>query len=245
MNNTIALINGKGGVGRTTTAFNLPYFLSTKYKCLVIDLDPEGNLTFISGKDRLTDNKDIFNNPVKLKDNLYLIPSGKWIEKFDRDAYDHGPNGLFLLKKEIAPLKKEYDFIFFDTASSTNQALYNAIIASNKLLFVCESSITSLEGIVRMYTDMVTMEDNFNIKIDVVGILLTMVKQNTNHDRDMIEAVKRSTVGNKLFNTVISNSIVVKESAKNNKFIAEYKQGSKVALEYEVFAKEFLKRSDI
>lgn len=237
----ISLINGKGGVGRTTSAINLAYYMAKKKKtCLIVDMDPEGNATFTLGQER--SEKNFFECITKINPKIDLVNSGECVEAFERKASAIGPSGLTLLKQTLKTYKKTYDYILIDTASATNQLLFNSIIASDHCLLVCESNISSLEGIVRMYEIIQKLDTDLNIKVNVIGILLTMLKEQTKHDLFMIQSILESPVGDLLLNSKISQSIVVKESAHNKKFIGEHKPKSKIALQYEKACNELLRK---
>jgi len=261
MAKTISIINQKGGVGKTTTARNMGAILSKLgRKVLLVDLDPQSNLTFNFGID-LTDKPDLtiaslFERVVYSKS---LPPKDDYIKKFaDVDLLPssidlasmeiHLMNTMsreLMLKEVIKPLKNDYDYIIIDCAPSLGILTLNALAASDEVVIVSTPQFFSAKGIFMLINTISQVQSRINPDIKIMGVLMTMFRENTNNAKkireQLIEALSNE---NLIFETVIPVAVKVDEATSVGKCIIEYDPNSKVSVAYTEFVKDLLQREE-
>ena len=250
MAKTIAFCNQKGGVGKTTTAINLASYIALSgKKVLLVDIDPQGNATSGLGINKhdiqhsvyhlLIDDADpktiIMNTQVP---NLSLFPSnlnltGAEVELVGTLGREHR------LKKALAGLANDFDFILIDCPPSLGLLTINALSAANSVLIPIQCEYYALEGLSQLVNTINLVRENINPDLSVEGVLLTMADYRTNLTNEVINEVKKF-FGGKVYSTVIPRNIRLAEAPGFCKPIAMYDKNSIAAKKYEDFANELL-----
>lgn len=258
MGKIIALVNQKGGVGKTTTSINLSASLALLgKKILLIDLDPQGNATTGVGINKGDIEKSVYDllrgacNPdeVIIKtdfNNLDILPStiqlaGIDIEFMDRSRQDVNFKKAYQLKEKLEIIKDKYDYIIIDCPPSLGMITTNALAASNSCLIPVQCEFFALEGITQLLNTIMLTQKNLNPKLDLEGVLLTMLSK-SNLGLDVIEEI-RSYFKDKVYDTIIPRLIRLAEAPSHGKPIVAYDPKSKGSEAYINLAKEVIMRN--
>jgi len=250
MAKVIALCNQKGGVGKTTTAINLATYLALSgKKILLIDIDPQGNATSGLGIDKHSVKKSIYDILIEDTDpkavlintqieNLSLFPSnlnltGAEVELVGVMGREHR------LKKAVAGLLNDFDFILIDCPPSLGLLTINALSAANSVLIPIQCEYYALEGLGQLVNTVNLVKENINPILEIEGVLLTMADYRTKLTNEVISEVKKFFSG-KVYETVIPRNIRLAEAPGFGKPIALYDKASIAARKYEDFTNELL-----
>ena len=245
----IAFINQKGGVGKTTTCLNVGAALSLcGFKCLLVDVDPQGSLSQSAGYDNLSD--DDYTTYEVLKG---VITTAGAIESGD---YDILPTDIrlsaaeielvsserrnYLLRDALSKVKERYDFILIDCPPSLNIFTLMALAASDEVIIPVEAQYLPLKGVSQIVDTVELVKAQINPKLDVGGILVTFYDGRRNLDKDVLEALKEY-FGDKVFTTTISRNTKVAEAPSHGVDIFKYCLNGSGARQYMSLAQEILK----
>lgn len=248
----IAIINQKGGVGKSTTAINLSAALGEEgKKCLVIDFDPQGNTSSGYGIDKEELENDIYNAiidnyPIEdlitetSEPKVFVVPAtiqlaGAEIELVSKIARES------ILKGLIEQVKDEFDYVFIDCPPSLGLLTINALSAADGLLIPIQCEYYALEGVTKLLESMKLVQGSLNRNLDVFGVLLTMYDKRTTLSNDVVAEV-RTYFGNKVFKTIIPRSVKVSEAPSHGLPIAQYAGMNRGAIAYRNLAKEVIRR---
>ncbi len=248
----IAIINQKGGVGKSTTAINLGAALGVQDKAvLVVDLDPQGNTTSGLGVDKGQIQQDVYEillgeksaEEVIIPDvcpGLDLIPAtinlaGAEVELVNEMARENR------LKNALGALRGKYDYIFIDCPPALGLLTVNALVASDKLLIPIQCEFYALEGVTKLLDSMKRVKNVLNPALDTFGVLLTMYDGRTMLARQVAEEV-RNFFGSKVFETIIPRTVRLSEAPSFGQPITEYDPKGKGAQAYMNLAKEVINR---
>ncbi len=250
MPKTIAICNQKGGVGKTTTAINLATFLAfSGKKALLIDIDPQGNATSGLGINKHNIKSSIYEILVEDADpRSVIISSG--IDHFSIIPSTLSLTGAevelvnimgreYKLKKAIAPILTEYDFIIIDCPPSLGLLTINALAAADSVLIPVQCEYYALEGLSQLVNTINLVKENINSALNIEGVLLTMADYRTNLTNEVISEARKFFKG-RGYNTVIPRNIRLTEAPGFGKPIALYDKHSIGAQKYQEFAKELL-----
>ena len=259
MGKIIALVNQKGGVGKTTTSINLSAGLAQEGKnVLLVDLDPQGNATtgvgFNKGDidrsiyDVFNDTEDINNVILKTKfRNLDLLPSslqlaGIDIELIERGKEDPNFQRSFQLKKVLESIHNSYDYIIIDCPPTLGLITTNALVASDSVIIPVQCEFYALEGITQLLNAIMLAKKKLNPNLKLEGVLLTMFDSKTNLSIEVIEEI-RSYFKEKVYTTIIPRLIRLAEAPSHGKPIIAYDPKSKGSQAYINLAKEVIMRN--
>ena len=250
----IAIMNQKGGVGKSTTAVNLSAALGEKnYKVLVVDFDPQGNTTSGLGVDKNAVEKSVYDailNDVSMSEavenstshNVFVIPAtiqlaGAEVELVQADERETR------LKKAIDEIKDNFDYIFIDCPPSLELLTINALVAADSVLIPMQCEYYALEGITDLMTSIKMCNRRLNRRLEVEGIVLTMYDSRMNLTTQ-VENELRKFLGSKVYETVVPRSIRLSEAPSHGIPGIEYDKYNKGTKAYMALAQEFIDRCE-
>ena len=244
----IAFANQKGGVAKTTTTLNLGVALSEQgHNVLLIDLDPQGNLTMSQGL-----------NPDEIERSMFdvlvhRIPIQDVIERREVDiavsSIDLAGAELALssmigrersLEKAIASIRDDYDFILIDTPPSLGLLTINALVAADGVIVPVQCEYLSLRGLVQLENTMTMIREKLNPNVEIVGILATMYDRRLLHSKEAVEILK-DNFGPLVLHTKIRKTVRYAEAPVKGESVLKYDPTSEAAEMYRDLAKEVLR----
>lgn len=245
----IAVINHKGGVGKTTTTINLGKALALKNRrVLMVDMDSQGNLSQSLGIDEpdaqvvhtLLKNIPLVTYP--LAEYYDLAPSDLELAYADLELVQ-AVGGVNQLRNALVPLLSRYDYILIDCPPALNIFTNSALVASDSCLITLQPEASAMKGVSNLFDRIFQVRDRINYSLKVEGILLTMVDKRLKVHRDMIAYIKQTLGDFRIFETDIRNNVTVKESQIAQQDIFTYAPQSNAAEDYMKLANELLIRA--
>jgi chromosome partitioning protein len=250
MANIIAVLNQKGGVGKTTTTINLAAYLAKAgHSVLIADLDPQGNSTSGLGLDKQALSTTLYDvlfsraeaNSVtqKINSQLFILPSnanlaGAEVELVGLDGRE------VQLRRALAGLN--YDYILIDCPPSLGLLTINALTAANSVLIPVQAEYYALEGLSQLLNVIQQVRSALNPGLDILGVLITLY-DSRNSLSEQVKKELDSYFGAKLFNTIVPRNVRLAEAPSFGRTIIEHDKWSKGARAYKALAKEVEKRT--
>lgn len=255
MGKVIAIANQKGGVGKTTTAINLAASLAVlEKKVLIIDADPQANTT--SGLNFSPDNDEkrtiyeVMIGTIDIQDaliqteipDLQMIPShinlvGAEIEMIDVEDRET------ILKRRLAPIRDNYDYIIIDCSPSLGLITINALSASDSVMIPVQPEFFALEGLGKLLQTIRLVQSGVNPSLTIEGFVVTMFDGRTKVHAQVVKELKEH-FQDMVFNTVIQRSIRLSEAPSHGKPIILYDVVSNGTTNYMNLAKEVLEKNE-
>jgi chromosome partitioning protein len=249
----IAVANQKGGVGKTTTAINLPTSIAlTGLKVLVLDLDPQGNLTSGMGLrgqraeagttyEALLTDKSADDFLLKTGvENLWLVPSDRSLTGAEIELVSV-QGREYRLKRVLDALRGRFDYIFIDCPPSLGLLTLNALVAADSVLIPLHCEYFALEGLAELVGTMRRVRASLNPSLDIEGVLLTMYDDRTNLGQLVARDV-REYFREKVFDTIIPRNVRLGEAPSHGVPCVVYDAKSRGAAAYTALAREVIGR---
>ena len=248
----IAVVNQKGGVGKTTTAINLSSFLSeNQKKVLMIDLDPQANATSGIGIKPEKIGKNIYDfiidkAPIREVlyptpfDNLHIIPSSNDLAGAEVELVGIVSRET-ILRDQLQEAQSFYDYIIVDCPPSLGLLTLNALVAADRAIIPVQCEYFALEGIAGLVNTLTMVKETLNPDLEISGIVLTMYDRRTSINRQVVENTRRF-FKELVFETIIPRNVRLTESPSHGVPIVLYSPDSAGAHAYSNLAKEVMVR---
>jgi chromosome partitioning protein len=250
---TIACVNQKGGVGKTTTVVNIGTYLALAgQRVLIVDVDPQGNATSGIGVDRSALDQTLYEamtDAVDLGDvvvatsiaNLWIAPSSVALAGAEMELAptDQRERRLARLLVDVAA---DYDYVLLDCPPSLGLLTVNALTAADAVLIPIQCEYYALEGLTQLIATVNLVRDNLNPDLEIKGVVLTMYDARTNLSADVAAEVRRH-LGPAVFDTIVPRSVRLSEAPSFGLPIAMHRPDSKGAEAYAALAGELLGRN--
>jgi chromosome partitioning protein len=247
MGRVISFANQKGGVAKTTTTLNLGVALAEQdLKVLLVDLDPQGNLTMSQGLNPDTIERSMFDvlvHRLPIQEVIHHTEVDLAVSSIDLAGAELALSSMIgrerALEKAIVPVKDGYDYVLVDTPPSLGLLTINALVASNGVIVPVQCEYLSLRGLVQLENTLSMIRENLNPDVGIEGILPTMYDSRTLHSREAVEILQEN-FGDLVFDTKIRKTVRYAEAPVKGTSVLKYDPSGSAAEAYRELAKEVL-----
>ncbi len=250
----IALVNQKGGVGKTTTALNLGAYLAESQKyVLIIDADPQGNATSGLGVKATSETHglyEVLSGQVKARDavqptqveNLQVLPSTPALAAANVELVNvEGRESL--LRESLLEIRNNFDYILIDCPPSLGLLTINGLVTADDVVIPVQSEYYALEGLGQLLETIQLVQHNLNKELRIMGAVVTMHDRRTKLSAQVLKEMNRH-FPNRVFDSVIPRNIKLSEAPSHGQTIRQYEPWSKGAKAYRRLAEEVLKNEN-
>jgi chromosome partitioning protein len=243
----IVLANQKGGVAKTTTTLNLGVaFAEQGHRVLLVDLDPQGNLTMSQGLDPDAIEQSMFDvlvHRLPMEQVIVTREVDVAVSSIDLAGADMALSSQIgrerALEKALTPIKDRYDYILVDTPPSLGLLTVNAFVAATGVIVPVQTEYLSLRGLVQLENTLAMVRENLNPRVEIVGIVPTMYDRRVTHSREADE-ILRENFGDLVYNTRIKKTVRFAEAPVKGSSVIAYEPTGEAAMMYRDLAKEVL-----
>jgi chromosome partitioning protein len=247
MGRVISFANQKGGVAKTTTTLNLGVaFAEQGLKVLLVDLDPQGNLTMSQGMNPDSIERSMFDvlvHRLPLQEVIKHTEVDLAVSSIDLAGAELALSSMIgrerALEKALAVVRDNYDYVLIDTPPSLGLLTINALVASNGVIVPVQCEYLSLRGLVQLENTLSMIRENLNPHVEIEGILPTMYDSRTLHSREAVEILQEN-FGDLVFDTKIRKTVRYAEAPVKGTSVLKYDPSGTAAEAYRRLAKEVL-----
>jgi chromosome partitioning protein len=248
MPRVISFANQKGGVAKTTTTLNLGVaFAEHGLKVLLVDLDPQGNLTMSQGLNPDSIERSMFDvlvHRLPIQEVIHHAEVDLAVSSIDLAGAELALSSMIgrerALEKALADVKQAYDYVLIDTPPSLGLLTINALVASTGVIVPVQCEYLSLRGLVQLENTLSMIRENLNPHVEIEGILPTMYDSRTLHSREAVEILQEN-FGDLVFETKIRKTIRYAEAPVKGTSVLKYDSKGKAAKAYRDLAEEVLR----
>jgi chromosome partitioning protein len=244
----ISLMNHKGGVGKTTSTINIGAGLvELGKKVLLIDFDPQANLTISLGipRQKVTIYESIRGEaelqPFTVKENMDVITSTLDLSGAELELINEAGRE-FILRELLEPLREEYDYILIDCPPSLGLLTLNALTSSDTVFIPLQTEFLAMQGLAKIKQVIDKVRFRLNSKLHIGGVIATMYDARKVLNRDVVETIQKY-FGEKVFKTLIRDNVSLAEAPAQRQDIFEYSKNSFGAEDYLELCKEIVERT--
>jgi len=243
----IAFANQKGGVAKTTSTLNLAVAMKEQgHSVLIVDLDPQGNLTMSQGFNPDDIDRSMFDvlvHKLPIEEVVRNAEVDLAVASIDLAGAELALSSMIgrerTLEKAIAPIKERYDFILIDTPPSLGLLTINAFVAADGVIVPVQTEYLSLRGLVQLENTLSMVRENLNPNVEIIGILPTMYDRRLLHSQEAV-AILKENFGDLVYNTKIRKTIRYAEAPVKGQSVLAYDPEGEAAGMYRDLAKEVL-----
>ncbi len=247
MQRVIVFANQKGGVAKTTTTLNLAVaFKEQGFRVLVIDLDPQGNLTMSQGMNPDSIERSMFDvlvHRLPISEIIHQAEVDVAVSSIDLAGAELALSSMIgrerALEKSLLEVRDRYDFIMIDTPPSLGLLTINAFVAATGVIVPVQCEYLSLRGLVQLENTLAMVRENLNPDVKIEGILPTMFDRRTLHSREAVEILEEN-FGELVFKTRIRKTVRYAEAPVKGSSVLKYDPSGTAAEAYRELAKEVL-----
>jgi chromosome partitioning protein len=243
----VAFANQKGGVAKTTSTLNLGVaFAEQGHRVLLVDLDPQGNLTMSQGLNPDEIERSMFDvlvHRVPIEDVIERREVDVAVSSIDLAGAELALSSMIgrerALEKALTPIKERYDFVLIDTPPSLGLLTINAFVGADGVIVPVQTEYLSLRGLVQLENTLSMVRENLNPRVEIIGILATMYDKRLLHSREAVDILKEN-FGDLVYETKIRKTVRYAEAPVKGESVLKYDPGGEAAALYRELAKEVL-----